>query len=102
MDEERIQSEAAMTAATGPSIVQAFRTRLRGELVEPDHPAYDHARQVYNAMIDKRPALIARCVDVADVIASVDSARAGTAPRGARRTADPGSAINRVPSCRAR
>ena len=44
---------------------------LRGELIDPGQPGYDDARRLYNAMIDKRPALIARCVDVADVIACV-------------------------------
>ena len=44
---------------------------LRGELIGPDQPGYDDARRLYNAMIDKRPALIARCVDVSDVIACV-------------------------------
>jgi len=47
---------------------------LRGELIGPDQPGYDDARRLYNAMIDKRPALIARCVDVSDVIACVHHA----------------------------
>ncbi len=41
-------------------------TRFRGQLIGPDDSRYDEAREVYNAMIDKRPALIARCADVAD------------------------------------
>lgn len=49
---------------------------LRGELIEPGHPGYDAARGLYNAMIDRRPALIARCVDAADVITCVRYARA--------------------------
>jgi len=44
---------------------------LRGDLITPGQPGYDAARAVYNAMIDKRPAAIARCHDVADVIACV-------------------------------
>ena len=44
---------------------------LRGELIVPGDPGYDAARAVYNGMIDKRPAAIARCRDVADVIACV-------------------------------
>jgi FAD/FMN-containing dehydrogenase len=55
--------------------VEQFKTSLRGELIEPDDPGYDEARKVYNAMIDKRPRLIAYCADVADVIASVNFAR---------------------------
>ncbi len=48
---------------------------LRGELIRPGDAGYDRARAVYNAMIDKHPAAIARCRDVADVIACVDFAR---------------------------
>src|SRR5580698_3943844 len=44
---------------------------LRGELIQPGDPGYDAARAVYNGMIDKHPAAIARCRDVADVIACV-------------------------------
>ena len=49
--------------------------QLHDELLTPQHPAYDEARKLYNAMIDKRPALIARCRDAADVIAAVNHAR---------------------------
>src|SRR5690349_22616771 len=52
-----------------------LRAQLRGQLIEPTDPGYDEARKLYNGMIDKRPRLIARCVDVADVIASVNYAR---------------------------
>ena len=41
---------------------------LRGEVITPADPRYDEARAVYNGMIDKRPAAIARCRDVADVL----------------------------------
>jgi FAD/FMN-containing dehydrogenase len=49
--------------------------QLRGELILPADPRYDEARKVYNAMINKRPALIARCANVADVIAAVNFGR---------------------------
>ena len=52
-----------------------FRSSLRGGLIEPGDPHYDEARKVYNAMIDRRPRLIARCLDVADVIAAVNFGR---------------------------
>lgn len=52
-----------------------YRARLRGALIQPGDANYDQARTVFNAMIDKRPRLIARCADVADVIASVQFAR---------------------------
>ena len=44
---------------------------FRGEVITTDSPAYDAARKVYNAMIDKHPAAIARCADIADIMAAV-------------------------------
>jgi hypothetical protein len=58
------------------SAVQDFKANLRGTLVQPADPDYDRARKVWNAMIDKRPALIARCAGAADVMQSVNFARA--------------------------
>src|SRR5437879_13892419 len=52
-----------------------FKRRLRGRLIQPGDADYDEARQVYNGMIHKKPRLIARCADVADVIRSVNFAR---------------------------
>ena len=43
----------------------------RGEVITPDHEAYDEARVVYNAMHDRRPAAVVRCVDAADVMATI-------------------------------
>ncbi|MFQ5953605.1 MAG: FAD-binding oxidoreductase [Kiloniellales bacterium] len=54
---------------------EEFVASFRGQLFGPDDEDYDEARKVYNAMIDKRPGLIARCVDVADVISAVNLAR---------------------------
>jgi len=45
---------------------QELRARFRGELVVPGDVAYDGARKVDNGMIDRRPALIVKCADVAD------------------------------------
>ncbi len=55
--------------------IAAFRASLRGELIEPGDPSYDAARKVYNGMIDRRPRLIARCADVADVMTAVKFGR---------------------------
>ena len=55
--------------------VDQLKISFRGELVQPTDAAYESARKVYNGMIDKRPRLIARCVDVADVIAAVEFGR---------------------------
>src|SRR3984893_9346111 len=55
--------------------ITKFGQALRGALIGRDHPDYDEARKLYNGMIDKRPLLIARCADVADVIAAVNFGR---------------------------
>jgi FAD/FMN-containing dehydrogenase len=54
---------------------QALQQQMRGQVILPSHPEYDAARRVWNGMIDKYPALIARCTGVADVIAAVNFAR---------------------------
>src|SRR6516225_8636266 len=55
--------------------IEEFKKNLRGELILRNDPRYEEARQLYNGMIDKRPLLIARCVDVADVITAVNFGR---------------------------
>ena len=63
--------QQATTVTLEETEVQELAHRMRGELLRPGDAGYEQARRVYNAMIDKHPALIARCVDVADVIAAV-------------------------------
>jgi len=58
-------------------VTDTVRESLRGELIGPEDAAYDEARTVYNGMIDRRPAAVIRCADVADVIAAVGLARDG-------------------------
>jgi FAD/FMN-containing dehydrogenase len=60
---------------SGETIIATFKASLRGELIQPSDTGYDEARKVYNAMINRHPALIARCADVADVITAVQFAR---------------------------
>src|SRR5256885_6970561 len=48
---------------------------IGGELIKPEDDGYEQARRVHNGMIDKRPAMIARCIDAADVVAAVNFAR---------------------------
>src|ERR671920_541800 len=62
-------------AALGEAVVERFGSRLRGKLLSPSDAGYEEARLIWNGLIDKRPALIARCVGVADVIDSVNFAR---------------------------
>jgi FAD/FMN-containing dehydrogenase len=52
-----------------------LRERFKGQLIGPDDPEYDQARVVWNAMADRRPALVARCAGVEDVVAAVRFAR---------------------------
>src|ERR1700757_172891 len=55
--------------------IAELKRSLRGKLIQPGDADYDEARKVYNGMIHKKPRLIARCADVADVICSVNFAR---------------------------
>jgi FAD/FMN-containing dehydrogenase len=63
------------SVALAPSTVERLRSNLRGELLTPDSPGYDEARSIWNAMIDRRPALIARCEEAEDVARAVRFAR---------------------------
>jgi FAD/FMN-containing dehydrogenase len=56
-------------------VIAQFGQSLRGALIGREHHEYDAARKLYNGAIDKHPLLIARCLDVADVIASVNFGR---------------------------
>jgi FAD/FMN-containing dehydrogenase len=71
---------SAMRAAVGVELDAAFS----GQQFRPGDDGYDGARSIYNAMIDKRPALIARCAGVADVIDAVNLARDGRLPLAVR------------------
>jgi FAD/FMN-containing dehydrogenase len=55
--------------------IRALRGGFAGEVILPSDAAYEQARQVFNAMIDRRPAVIARCARTADVVAAVNLAR---------------------------
>jgi FAD/FMN-containing dehydrogenase len=69
---KQAEQEEAMseTGALG-----ALRQALSGELILPGDPGYDGAREVFNAMHDRRPAAIARCVSTEDIVAAVGFAR---------------------------
>ena len=60
--------------------IAKFAQGLRGALIGRSHPEYEEVRKIYNAMIDKRPLLIARCGDAADVIAAVNFGRDNKLP----------------------
>jgi len=71
----RVITPSGTEAALDKAIVEEFASKLRGELLRPGDPDYEEARLVWNDLIDKRPALIARCAGVGDVIDSVNFAR---------------------------
>ena len=55
--------------------IEALKAHFKGELLQPTDPDYDDARKIWNATIDKHPALIARCSSTADVVHAVNFAR---------------------------
>jgi hypothetical protein len=60
--------------------IATFAQGLRGTLIGRGHPEYEETHKLYNAVIDKRPLLIARCADAADVIAAVNLGRDNRLP----------------------
>lgn len=79
-------AEITATVATeiGDDLAQELEPRLRGQLVRPTDDDYNKARLVWNGMVDKRPALIARCAGVADVITTIGLARGRGLPVAVR------------------
>ena len=61
-----------------------FARGLRGPVIARSHPEYEEARKLYNAMIDKRPLVIARCIDAADVMTAVNFGRDNKLPIAVR------------------
>jgi hypothetical protein len=64
--------------------VQELAAALRGDLIRSEDDRYDTARAVFNAMVDRRPALIVRCVGVSDVMRGVEFARSHDVPLSIR------------------
>ena len=64
-----------MTRSLNPDHVAQLRAGLRGEVIEPGDVSYDETRIVWNGMIDRRPALICRPKNAADVVAAVNFGR---------------------------
>ena len=72
----RAKQNTGAEAILDEGVVEAFRANLRGQLLRAGDDGYEEARKIWNGMIDRRPALIARCAGVADVIHGVNFARA--------------------------
>lgn len=75
MEEVKGTSYTGATDLLGEEVLESFRKSLRGMLYGPDDLGYEATRQVWNGMVDKRPALIVACAGVADVIHAVNFAR---------------------------
>lgn len=75
MSDLKIKTRADREITLQEDIIRKFKESLRGELILANEAGYDDARSIWNAMIDRRPALIARCLGVADVVNSVNFAR---------------------------
>ncbi|MBL0744005.1 FAD-binding oxidoreductase [Chryseolinea lacunae] len=63
------------TPTLNEQALSSFRAQLRGNIITRNDPTYNNDRKVYNGMIDKRPLLIVKCRDTADVMATVNFAR---------------------------
>ena len=75
MAELRVATSSGEGATLDDRIVERLRSGLRGELLHAGEIGYEDARRVWNGMVDKRPALIARCASAEDVIRAVSFAR---------------------------
>jgi FAD/FMN-containing dehydrogenase len=71
----RIAATRPSGAGINTSGIEKFGQGLRGQLLRADATGYEAARKIWNAMVDKRPAMIVRCAGVADVVRSVNFAR---------------------------
>ena len=80
----KIQGADLVSSVLQESAIQDFEASQQGALLRPGEAGYDEARRVWNGMIDRRPALIACCHGVADVMNSVNFAPRMRKPRRLR------------------
>ncbi len=78
------QPDTSATKAELASKTRELRTKVRGTVLLPADPAYDSARKLWNAMIDRRPEIIVQARDVTDVVEAVRFAKAEGVPVGVR------------------
>ncbi len=78
------RTQGAGSREIDSATLQQFAARLHGDLINSGDATYDDARRVFNGMIDRYPALIARCADAADVIGAVEFARTQGLPLSVR------------------
>jgi hypothetical protein len=70
-----IMTTSGVECVINGTAIDKLASKLRGDLITTDPPDYDVVRKVWNGLVDKKPALIARCTDAADVITCVRFAR---------------------------
>jgi FAD/FMN-containing dehydrogenase len=70
-----IRSEDGSDHTVSSNALDNLSTRLRGSLIRRETPGYDDARRIWNGMIDKRPAVIVRCLGTSDVVACINFVR---------------------------
>lgn len=75
MTQVRVKTLAGSTKSIGDDLLSDLRSRIRGEVLAPADSGYDATRAIWNAMIDRKPGLIARCTGTADVMQAVRFAR---------------------------
>src|SRR5882724_7416594 len=81
-------------SSTAPSEIEI--AGFQGRLIRPEDPGYEDARTVYNAMIDRRPALVATCTDAGDVAKVIAFASANDLPLAVRGGAHNGGGLGTV------
>jgi len=64
-----------LAAESEHEVVDALRRSLQGDVIDRGHPEYEQARRVWNGLIDRHPAVVARCASTADVVEAVRVAR---------------------------
>ena len=79
-----IGSDVTGTPELNPDALKTLEASLRGEVLRPGHPRYDAARTLFNAMIDRHPALIARCREREDVVRALEFGRSHDIPVAVR------------------
>ena len=75
MPDMQVKARTGGETTVSEQTIGAFKETLRGRLLTPESQEYNEARTIWNAMIDRRPALIVRCVNAADVVQAVRFAR---------------------------
>ena len=63
-----------------PTAIKEFKTGFAGSVLLPDNPQYDEVRQIWNAMIDRGPSMVARCTSPADVVHALNFVRQHSVP----------------------